>query len=180
VYNKKYILWIARFESWKRPELFIDLADRFINESFIMICPNTNTDNNNYNELINLVSRKKNIKFIKYVEFEKIQDYFNEAKVFINTSDYEGFPNTFIQAGIGRTPILSLNVNPDDFITDNNCGYFCGSDFDNMVDKLNKLLKNKKDWEEKSKNIFKYIKDNHNIYKNIEIFNDIISDLMWN
>jgi glycosyltransferase involved in cell wall biosynthesis len=178
VYSKKHILWVARFEKWKKPELFIELSDRFINETFIMICPNSDVEDDKYNELINLVNNKKNIKFIKYVEFKKIQNYFNNAKIFTNTSDFEGFPNTFIQAGIGRTPVVSLNVNPDNFITKNNCGYFCNGDFDNMVEKLNKLLNNKKDWEEKSNNIYKYVKENHNINNNIKLLNNIIFNLM--
>ena len=83
--------------------------------------------------------------------------------VLVNTSLYEGFPNTFIQALKNKTPILSLNVNPDDFLTKNEIGFFCRNDFTQMENNLKLLLQNKELYESYSKNAFLYVKNNHNI-----------------
>lgn len=173
---KNSILWVSRYLEMKRPKIFLELAKKFPNENFIIIC-STKEKNNKYKQLILNAKKIKNLKFIEKVPFNEIQKYFNKAKVFVNTSDYEGFPNTFIQAGLGKTPILSLNVNPDNFITKYNCGYFCKGNFDVMVEKLDKLFTDKKDWEEKSNNCYKYVKKNHDINKNIKKFKKIIFNL---
>ena len=61
--NKSLILWVARSEKWKRPELFIKLAKAYPSEKFVMIMPMA--DNPNFFEYINNKAQKvKNLQFI--------------------------------------------------------------------------------------------------------------------
>jgi glycosyltransferase involved in cell wall biosynthesis len=176
--KKDSILWVARCDYWKRPELFIHLAKRVPDERFIMIAPPANEKENYQKEIKDKSKQIKNLTFIDRVPFNNIQVYFNSAKVFINTSEFEGFPNTFLQAGNGKTPVLSLNVNPDNFINEYNCGFFCENDFDKLVGYTKILIDNKKVWEEKSENIYKYIKENHDIQINVEQLTKMIYELV--
>lgn len=166
--EKDSILWVARCDYWKKPELFIQLAKSIPNERFIMVCPPANENEDYQKEIEEKANKSKNLIFIDRVPFNDIQFYFNRAKIFINTSEYEGFPNTFLQAGIAKTPILSLNVNPDEFINKYNCGFFCENDFDKLVENANILINNKEEWDEKSGNVLNYVKENHDIHKNVE------------
>lgn len=175
--QKSFILWVARAEKWKNPELFIELAGDFPAESFTMICPATH-ENPDYQLLIKESSKSiSNLKFIDRIPFSEIQKYFNQAKVFINTSDYEGFPNTFVQAGIAHTPIISLNVNPDNFINEYDCGYDCNGDKNILKNMLKNLLDDEVLWRKKSSNIFSYVKKNHDIKTNIKLIEQMIEEL---
>ncbi len=120
---KKRILWVSSCQKLKRPELFLDLAKKYPNEKFIMVCPPSIGSGRYWKHIDSKSKGVENLEFVNYVHFSDIQKYFNNAKVFVNTSDFEGFPNTFLQAGIAGTPILSLKVNPDNFIEEYNCGY---------------------------------------------------------
>jgi len=166
--KKDSILWVARCDHWKNPELFIQLAKSIPNEKFIMICPPANEKEDYQKEIKEKANELKNLIFINRVPFNDIQFYFNRAKIYINTSEYEGFPNTFLQAGIAKTPILSLNVNPDEFINKYNCGFSCGNDFNKLVENANILINNKEEWGKKSENVLQYVKENHDIHKNVE------------
>ena len=177
---KKFILWAARYEEWKQPGLFLKLARLFPNEKFIMVC-NKNIDKiKDWEELREEAIEIKNLEFLEKVSINKIQNYFNKAKLFVNTSKFEGFPNTFIQAGIGKTPIISLNVNPDNFINKYICGYYCHNDFDLLIKFIDKLLNNETIYKKMSLNIFNYVNENHNIIRNIKEIKYTIFNLIKN
>jgi hypothetical protein len=57
------------------------------------------------------------------------ETYFDQCKVFINTSKYEGFPNTFLQAWRRGIPVIS-SVDPDDVIQSKKLGRVVHSEED--------------------------------------------------
>lgn len=170
--DKKYILWVARGAKLKRPELFLEMAEKLPEETFVLIMPPAHKAYSFYQYIKSEAERINNVKFIDFVSYFEIQKYYNKAKLFVNTSEYEGFPNAFIQACIGATPILSMKVNPDEFLTKNKIGICCSDDINKAVNFIRSLD------EEKiacyGGNALKYICENHNI-KNIgKQYEDII------
>ena len=161
--GKEFILWVSRYNKIKRPELFLQLSKYFPDKQFVMICPYIFPDKEKWELIQKEANEIPNLHFIEKVSFNKIQDYFNKAALFVNTSDYEGFPNTFLQAAQGKTPIISLNVNPDNFITEYNCGIFAEGKFEKLLSETEKLLQNETGLKTKGENIFNYLKENHNI-----------------
>ena len=123
--SRNFILWIARSDSFKRPHLFLDLALRLPSEKFIMIMPGTG---NLKEEILHRSKKIPNLSVIDYVPFLEIFKYFREAKCFVNTSDSEGFPNTFLQCCLNGTPILSYLVDPDKIIQEYGLGFVCHDD----------------------------------------------------
>ncbi len=165
---KKDILWVARSDNWKNPFLFFDLAENFPQENFIMICPySNNISKEEYNNLKDRGEKVKNLKFIEFVEYKDINEYFKKAKLFINTSDYEGFPQTFIQASMNSVPIISLNSNPDNFLDKYVCGFCANGNFEAMREKIRFVLKKGDLWREMSDNAYNYAKENHDIKINV-------------
>ncbi len=171
--NKKHILWVARAINWKRPELFFKLAKNFSNESFVMICNKTDNKIENikyWKTIKNKALKISNVTFIDFVPFYEINQYFKKAKIFINTSIYEGFPNTFVQAFVNKTPVISLNVNPDNILTYHKLGSYCNNDFNAMVRNLKNLLNNKDMYSQYSQNCYNYVFNNYNIKKNVKLW----------
>lgn len=159
--KKASVLWVGRLNKLKRPELYLDLASKIPEHKFIMICPFNEQDIEKWLSLQKRADSLMNFKLIENVEFNKIQLYFDEANILVNTSSVEGFPNTFLQAASAKTPILSLNVNPDNFIGQYNCGVFCNNNFNYMVAQCRELLSNDHLRFKLGNNAFQYLKDNH-------------------
>ena len=161
--DKKYVLWVARCEKWKKPEIFLEIAKILDGVSFVMICPKQENDLIYFEEIKRKADELSNVTFIESVPFKDIQPYFDKAKVFINTSDAEGFTYTLIQSGLARTPVVYLNVNPDEVITKHAIGYVSDNNKEKMSEQIKILLNDEKDWKEKSENAFQYVKKNHDI-----------------
>ena len=170
------ILWVGRSTHLKRPELFVKIAENFPDEKFTMICQEA-TGDENYKALLAQAQEVENLKFIKAVPFAKVSSYFQQAKVFVNTSDSEGFPNTFIQACNCATPILSLNVNPDDFINRHNCGISCNGDWKQMVDSLRDMLQENR-YIELGENGKNYAEERHDLAKIIKQYKELFRELV--
>lgn len=137
--EKNTILWVARSADFKQPRLFLDLARAFPTENFTMICPQA-TGDKNYPALKETAEKIQNLTFHEQVPFHETRKYFAQAKVFVNTSRSEGFPNTFIQAALAAAPILSLAVNPDEILTKQSLGIACKNDFEKLKQGLAFLL----------------------------------------
>lgn len=125
------LLWVARCQSIKRPQLFLDLVKKFPDLKCQMICPREDVE---LWESMNARAAKiPNLEFVERVPYHEIQERYDAAKIFVNTSTYEGWPNSFIQSGLGSTAILSLSVKPDTLFEDYALGFFAEGNFDAMV-----------------------------------------------
>jgi glycosyltransferase involved in cell wall biosynthesis len=173
------ILWVGRFQKWKNPELFLKMSGHFPKKKFVMICPYEPPGKKEWEKLKSKAEKISNLKFIEKVPYNEIQEYFNNALLFVNTSDYEGFPNTFLQAAQGKTPIVSLNVNPDNFLNNYHCGIFADGNFEKMIRETAKLIENKEEMNKMADNLFQYLKENHDIEKNSKLFSLLIEKLVW-
>jgi glycosyltransferase involved in cell wall biosynthesis len=108
------LLWVSRCQQLKRPHLFLDLVKALRDARCTMICPCE--DKELWDSVAGRAESLPNLEFIEKVPYHEIQEYYDRAKVFVNTSTFEGFPNSFIQAGLGKTAILSMCVDPDGMI----------------------------------------------------------------
>jgi len=164
--QRKMILWVGRSAGFKHPERFLRLAKVFPQERFVMICQKA-TGDNRYESLRSKARQIENLTFVEHVRFNEIDRYFEQAKVFVNTSDSEGFANTFIQACKAGTAILSYSVNPDGFLDEYQCGICCHENNANLIDQLRKLLTNDY-YLEPGRNGREYVRQKHDITEIIE------------
>lgn len=160
--QKKYILWVARGEKWKQPEIFLKLSEKFPNEKFVMVMPATN-DLEYFNHIKSAASKLKNLEFIDMVPFDKIDEYFLHAKIFVNTSRSEGFPNTFIQAALARTSILSLNINPNQMLEKFQMGFWANGNTDKLSNFLTQIVNDNNQLQKIGDQAYNYVKTHHDL-----------------
>ncbi|MBD3342223.1 MAG: glycosyltransferase [Candidatus Lokiarchaeota archaeon] len=160
------ILWIANFKKLKQPEKFIELAKELKdgNAKFIMI--GRTSPNKWSQDLINEIKNINNLSYIGEQSIEEVNKLLAGGHIFVNTSLYEGFPNTFIQAWMRKVPVVSLNIDPDDVLKTNRIGYHSKS-FDKMVEDVNTLIENSALREDIGNKAQEYAFKNHSM-QNIE------------
>ncbi len=177
VLEKNRVLWVARCEKWKRPEAFIGLAEQFPAVRFVMICPES-SDKNYFDMIRARACFLPNMEFVGYVPFREVDDYFLDARVFVNTSGMEGFPNTFIQAAKNKAVILSLEVDPGGILGRDGMGICAKGDIHRLRDCLKELLASDGLCREISGKAYRYVEENHDINRIIEEDKRMLFDLV--
>ena len=168
-FNKKKvsqlkILWVGRISSEKRPEIFLKLAEKIPEFNFWMIGAPSKKDPEYYKKIKEATSKINNLDFIGFVPHNKIERFYKESLLLINTSLGEGFPNTFLEAWGNYTPVVSLGFDPDEIICNNKLG-FHSKNFDDLVKDTKLLIKNSRLRKEMGINGRKYIEKEHNVEK---------------
>lgn len=174
--KKDFILWVARGAADKRPEIFLRLAKDFPQEKFLMIMPRAEKEiwDSVSQELKNI----PNLEFKDRTPFVEVEKYFSQAKVFVNTSSFEGFPNTFLQAAAAGVPILSLSIDPDGLLGKHKAGLVANDDYAILVYNLKWLLSETGLVDNLSTQAIIYMNEYHNVAKNSEKWKDTIRGLV--
>lgn len=101
------IIWVATVKPLKRPELFLDLAQRLPQYNFRMI-GGAAAGASHFESLQCRAKLLTNIEMTGFVPYADVDAYFDRASLLINTSKIEGFPNTFMQAWSRGIPTVSF------------------------------------------------------------------------
>jgi glycosyltransferase involved in cell wall biosynthesis len=155
-----YIAWVANFRRQKNLELLFRIAETLPLEKFkVAGLPNSSIDKET-SLFVDKLKSLSNVEFVGLIPRSEILLFFSKSKFLLNTSRYEGFSNTFLEAMITGTPILTTNnVNPDGIIN----RYKLGIIYQNEGDLLLKLKSiSSSNYFNTSKNCIDYIQENHN------------------
>jgi glycosyltransferase involved in cell wall biosynthesis len=162
------IYWIANLKPLKQPQLFVELANRFKNISaihFKMI----GRSQIEYTELIqNAIDTIPNFDYLGELSNDEVNEQLCEAHILVNTSEYEGFSNTFVQAWMRNVVVVSLNSNPDEILTKQQIGFLTGN-IDEMEKVMNGLNKDPIRRSKLGQKAREYAIENHSYDKNMSM-----------
>jgi glycosyltransferase involved in cell wall biosynthesis len=168
--SKTSVLWISNFKyHQKQPYLFVELAKRFHNKkdvAFIMIGGSIGRENE-FSDLLKKIKTVPNLSYLGELSQDEVNIYLSKGHVLVNTSRFEGFPNTYVQAWLREVPVVSLNVDPDGIITREKIG-FCSKLFEVFVNDVMTLVENTTLRDEMGKRARLYAETNHTIDKMAE------------
>jgi glycosyltransferase involved in cell wall biosynthesis len=131
------VLWVNNLRDFKRPDIVCDIARRMPDISFTMIGGAVSGFEKLHEDIIAESRTIPNLNYIGAVPYHEVNAYFARCKLFLNTSDSEGFPNSFLQAWIRHVPVVSY-FDPDSIISSREFGVSPDSTEDacNTISKL--------------------------------------------
>ncbi len=173
-HRKQHFLWIGKSDMIKRPDLLVEAARRSPGAKFVMVMNRSSPQI--FDTIIN--NKPDNVSVIESVPFNDMDLLFNETHALINTSEFEGFPNTFLQAGKHGVPILSLQVDPDSFIERYMCGVAAKGCLDELISKLKLFETNNKLVETWGRNMKRYTLENHSLDSITAQLDQFISEVL--
>jgi glycosyltransferase involved in cell wall biosynthesis len=123
-------VWIANLKRLKNPRAFVRLAKRFEGRHdvrFTMV-GDALEGGRWLEELLGDVEAVGNLSYLGPLDQEQVNDLLGRSDLLVNTSDFEGFSNTFIQAWMRRVPVVSLRVDPDGLLSERGLGRLSGDE----------------------------------------------------
>jgi glycosyltransferase involved in cell wall biosynthesis len=139
--NVHRIVWIANLKPLKNPAAFVRLARRFsqrLDVRFVMAGAAMGDDAWTREQLASIAATP-NLDYLGAQTQDEVNSLLEGAALLVNTSDYEGFSNTFIQAWMRRVPVASLHVDPDGLLAERGLGVLAGSE-DALYERVAVLL----------------------------------------
>jgi glycosyltransferase involved in cell wall biosynthesis len=130
---KTSILWVGRGVPLKQPDLFLDLAARLPRQSCVMVVNAEAGQEGLLQRIRERAQAMTNLVLHVNVPLSEMEKHFARARVFVNTSTYEGFPNTFVQAAMNGVPVVSWRVDPDRLLSQEVIGLCAGGSFDRLL-----------------------------------------------
>lgn len=111
------VLWVGTMRDYKRPEMLFDMARRLPHRRFVMVGgPGPDAPAGYFERMRNEAGTIPNLEFKGFLPLHRAEPCFDHAAVFVNTSTYEGVPNTFMQAwarGVPTVATVDVGARPD-------------------------------------------------------------------
>ncbi len=168
------VLWIGRVCEVKRPDRLLELARECPDVQFDFVGPKGNTEYSS-----NIIEQAKQIPNITYhgpASREKVSQFYQNARLMCCTSDFEGFPNTFLEAWSYGIPIVST-VDPDNLISTGNMGIYA-KNIKELASGILMLINDSQKWEKSSQSARRYYIENHTVDAVMSKFENVFKKVL--
>jgi glycosyltransferase involved in cell wall biosynthesis len=106
------VLWVSNIRRVKRPDRILELAEELPDLKIHMVGGPLPGEEGLFQDVRDTAAAKANLTFHGRLPYPDASDLYGRAKMLVNTSDVEGFPNSYLQAWIRGVPVVTL-IDPD-------------------------------------------------------------------
>jgi glycosyltransferase involved in cell wall biosynthesis len=139
------ILWVNNLAAFKRPDLAVELARRLPGRRFVIIGGTQAGAEKLERAVREAAAELPNLEFLGPVPYHEINAWYARAKLFVNTSDSEGFPNSYLQSWVRGTPLVAF-FDPDGLVAREGLGVV-PRDIGDMATAVERLLGDHGAWQ---------------------------------
>ena len=165
------ILWAATVTAHKRPELLLELARRLPQRRFVLVGgPAIQAQPDYFDGIRAAAAELPNVQMLGFLPLAEVEPWFDRARVFVNTSHYEGMPNTFLQAWARGIPTVAA--------VDVGAGcYPVFTDLERGAHEIERLFSDEGHWQRSSARCLEYFQANHSTGQALAHYRRLLTEL---
>lgn len=181
--EKEYdIVSLGRISYEKRIDLLVKTVFelRKANPGIRAVIGGIGPESDNIKLLIRTLGLEENVRLTGFVPDEELPDFFNKGRVFVLTSETEGFPRTIIQAASCGIPVVASNVGDITDVIDHQVNGILIEQFDNIGEfalQIEFLLKNPSVSEEFAKKLNKKVREKFTANEAAKVWRSILDQI---
>jgi len=153
------VLWVSNIRPFKRPNLLLDVAALLPGFRFHMVGGTQPGALEYFDDIRRRAASIPNVIFHGPQSYDEVERWLARTKLFVNTSESEGFPNTYLQAWARGTPVVGF-FDPDGVIGRESLGRAVHSVAD-MRSAIQELLSSEASWSAASARCIRYVGATH-------------------
>lgn len=160
--------WIASFKIAKRADQLIEIA-RLLPERRFLVVGGPGQDKEYSRRLTETLESLPNVTYEGFVTPDIVGDCYARSRIFLNTSDWEGFPNGYLYAWSRGIPACSLSIDPDGVVTQKELG-IVEPDLNKLAEGLDRLLDESERYSEMARRCHDHVLENHSVDNLVDLF----------
>jgi len=153
------VLWVSNIRREKRPDRVLALADDLPRVKFHIVGGALRDEEALFRDIERAARARRNISFHGRLSYWDANELYGRAKILVNTSDVEGFPNSYLQAWIRGVPVVTL-TDPDRVIESEGLGIAAKASAE-IAGAVIRLLADPAEWKAASDRCRAYIDREH-------------------
>ena len=170
------LLWVSNIRQVKRPDRILELAKSAPETCIHMVGGALPGEDALFREISHRASGQANVVFHGRLSYADAGNLYSRARLFVNTSDVEGFPNAYLQAWVRGVPVVTL-IDPDRVIDCEGLGIALSSSAQ-LGDAVRRLLDDPVAWQAASERCRAYMAreygDDRILAPYLETFEDVM------
>ncbi|MCS3677801.1 glycosyltransferase involved in cell wall biosynthesis [Salinibacter ruber] len=176
--GRQHVLWVGSSDPEKKnPFIFVRLAERLPNLQFTMISQPISNKRDFHQHLRAKAASVRNLDFKGPVDPEEIHNYYRQASLLVNTSSYEGFPNTFLEAWRYETPVVSMYFDLDGLL-ENGIGGVKAGGMERLVNEVESLASNASHRANIGESARVYLIRNYSLSKVVSMYKNVFNNVL--
>jgi len=153
------VLWVGNLLPLKRPQLALALAHRLPHLQVHMVGGPQPGHERLYEDVAAEAATLPNVHFHGRLPYRATTELFDRARVVVNTSETEGFPNVYLQAWQRGTPVVTF-IDPNDVVERFGLGASV-DDFETLAAQASWLAQSEADWIAAGVRCRRYMDEHH-------------------
>lgn len=162
--ERRGAIWAGKWNHWKRPEYFLDLVRKCPEHLHVMLI-STGGNAALQQKILAATAGIPNLEIHFDVPVDQVAGHLEKARLHVNSSYQEGFPNAMLQAAALGLPTLAHTVDPGALLSSGELGATAGGDDGRYTERLDRYLRDDDHWLEASTRARAYVAENHDIRK---------------
>jgi glycosyltransferase involved in cell wall biosynthesis len=174
--EREGVLWVGNIRALKRPELLLEAAGKLPHVEFHIIGGPMPGSESLYAAVRAQAAKLANVRFHGPVPYYEVGEFYERARVFVGTSEIEGFPNTYLQAWSRGTPVVAF-LDPEQLIARNGMGRAV-TRVSELCEAIATLNGDARAWEAASLRSREYMDNRFNLTRMTAPYVEALSDVM--